>query len=490
MTPRFRASRLLAAALWAGSAACALAQAPAAALVVEFYHPALDHYFLTATASEAEGIDRGAAGVGWIRTGRGFRAYLGEGSCTGCAPVARFYGTPGVGPNSHFYTASVPEADFVRRFDPGWLLESGAAFAVQLPDPAGRCPAVAPVPITRFYNNRWMANDSNHRYVTRPEDRAEMAGRGWIEEGVAFCVPASEEVALRSYPIDMPLAGNVQPSAVCMDEVRRTGPCIAINNLPVPSAPRLAGPEVPGAISQLTGLATEVYAPGTVPESGIARDVFVQASGATYGIHVDSRSKGGPIWSSINPLYQLASTRTPDRDWFFPWRAMYPFPTQLSIRWRVEVRRIEARTPDSHAYGHPTLEFIDIRSGRHLYFTVLAYSTLEGGDYLAPDVASQIVIVGTTPRAGSPYGRSAGTGWIRMPRSYSAGAGIGETTQVDFRMDLAEFRRVLDAARSVDPALSIDPGDYLLDNYHFNNEVVNEGEIGINMEVDLRLLRR
>src|SRR5689334_9986178 len=142
------------------------------------------------------------------------------------------------------------------------MLESTAAFTVQLPDSAGSCPAIAPVPVFRFYNNRWMSNDSNHRYVTRPDDRAEMAGRGWIEEGVAFCVPAAEEVALKAFPIDMPLAGNVQPSAVCMDEIRRTGPCIAINNLPVPSEPRVLGAAgVPAEISRLTGLTSQVHAP-------------------------------------------------------------------------------------------------------------------------------------------------------------------------------------------------------------------------------------
>jgi hypothetical protein len=301
-----------------------------------------------------------------------------------------------------------------------------------------------------------------------------------------------DEPALKSFRIDVPVTGNVRPAARSMDEVRGTGPCISVNNLPVPSEPQPPGPG--GAdraeIYRLTGLDSQVHAPAGLSAAEVLQDVFVQGAGSTYGIHVDTRRKGRSVYSSINPLHQLPSTRTPDREWFFPWRVTYPFPTQLSIRWNVEVRRIETRTPESHAYGHPTLEFIDVRSGRHLYFTVLAYSTIAGGDYLAPDVASQIVIVGTTPRADSPYGRSTGTGWVRIPRSYSAGSGPGERSQVDFRMDLAEFRRVLDAALSVDRQLSPEPGDYLLDNYHFNNEVVNDGEIGLNMQVELRLLRR
>jgi hypothetical protein len=278
-----------------------------------------------------------------------------------------------------------------------------------------------------------------------------------------------------------------------MDEVRPTGPCIAVNNLPVPSEPRAFGSTagVPAQIRHLTGLDTRVHAPGGVPDGDVAHDVFVQGAGAIYGIHVDTRNKGRSVYSSINPLYQLPSTRTPDRDWFFPWRATYPFPTQLSVRWNADVRRIEARTPDSHVYGHPTLEFIDIASGRHLYFVALAYGTLpEGPDHIAPDVGSGIVIVGTTPRAGNPFGRSFGTSWARTPRSYAAGDGPGLRSEIDFRVDLAEFRRILEAARGVDPRLSANPDDYLLDNFHFLNEVVGEGEIGINVSVDLRLLRR
>jgi hypothetical protein len=264
---------------------------------------------------------------------------------------------------------------------------------------------------------------------------------------------ASTEV-LRSFPIDLPPGGNLQPAPTSVEAMRPAGPCIIFNNLPVSD-----------------------------------KHARVRGDGHPFEIHVDTRDKGASPYSSITPLLQLPSPRTPEPDWFFPWRAAHPFPTELSIRWDLAVRRIEARTAASHAYGHPTLEFIDIRSGRHLYFTVLAYGTIEGGDYLAPDVASQIVIVGTTPRAANSYGRSAGTGWARVPRTYSASTGPGERSQVDFRMDVGEFRSVLDAGRRVDARLSADPADYVLDNYHFNNEVVNDGEIALNLAVDLRLLR-
>jgi hypothetical protein len=61
----------------------------------------------------------------------------------------------------------------------------------------------------------------------------------------------------------------------------------------------------------------------------------------------------------------------------------------------------------------------------------------------------------------------------------------------EFRMDRAQFQRVIDAARTVDPALSSSPADYLVDNFHFNNEVYGDGEIGVNLaDFTLELLRR
>ena len=80
--------------------------------VVEFRNLYLNHYFLTANRAEMAGIDAGLAGPGWYRTGYGFRAYASKtGDCqVGCEAVSRFYGTPGLGPNSHFYTAEAAEA--------------------------------------------------------------------------------------------------------------------------------------------------------------------------------------------------------------------------------------------------------------------------------------------------------------------------------------------------------------------------------------------
>jgi hypothetical protein len=62
-------------------------------------------------------------------------------SCgAGVQPVCRFYAAGLI--NSHYYTASANECQFVQQRWPGiWNLESPAAFFVQVPDSSGNCPA-------------------------------------------------------------------------------------------------------------------------------------------------------------------------------------------------------------------------------------------------------------------------------------------------------------------------------------------------------------
>ncbi|CAG0970388.1 hypothetical protein BURK2_01246 [Burkholderiales bacterium] len=154
--------------------------------VVEFYNVNLNHYFVTGGAGEIAAIEAGAAGPGWSRTGLSFNAFGPEsGVPIGALPVCRFYGTPGVGPNSHFYTVDSTECENVKR-DPGWTYEGTALFIY--PPNEGAC-AAGQVPVYRNYNMRFAQNDSNHRYTTDTAVYAQMQAQGWAGEGVAFCAP-------------------------------------------------------------------------------------------------------------------------------------------------------------------------------------------------------------------------------------------------------------------------------------------------------------
>ena len=164
------------------------ARTPTNTTVTEFYNVDLDHYFITANVDEATAIDTGSAGPGWSRTGMSFKAWLG-GPIPGAAEVCRFYGTPGSGPNSHFYTTIREECVLVKQ-DTGWTYEAlGRFWLVQAigNTPAG-CPA-GTQPIYRTYNNRFAQNDSNHRYATDVAVYNVMVGRGWSGEGVVMCAP-------------------------------------------------------------------------------------------------------------------------------------------------------------------------------------------------------------------------------------------------------------------------------------------------------------
>jgi glucose/arabinose dehydrogenase len=154
-------------------------QAPLAA-VVEFFNSSLNHYFMTASPAEMAGIDAGAAGPGWSRTGRGFNAFAA--GAAGGVPVCRFYGTPGRGPNSHFFTADAAECAAVKG-DPGWTFE-GYAFSVL---PAANAGCERGRPVYRAYNGRFPQNDSNHRYAVDRDVYNQMVALGWQGEGVVMC---------------------------------------------------------------------------------------------------------------------------------------------------------------------------------------------------------------------------------------------------------------------------------------------------------------
>ena len=163
--------------------------------VTEFHHPGLDHYFITGDEGEKAFVRSGGAGAGWIETGHGFAAWSLTTSIPG-AIVCRFYGDPVVGPNSHFYSAATSECRGLLELQqrapdglPRWTSE-GFAFKVGLPE-SFRCPTNTRA-VYRTYNNGYARGiDSNHRYVLDPQLLQPLRARGWIEEGIVFCVPAA-----------------------------------------------------------------------------------------------------------------------------------------------------------------------------------------------------------------------------------------------------------------------------------------------------------
>jgi hypothetical protein len=160
-------------------------------LAEEFYNSTLNHYFITADAAEKKSIDTGGAGPGWSRTGFQFKTYAPPGPTelpsADRVPVCRFYGKPGVGPNSHFYTAEADECTLVKQ-DPGWQYEGIAFWINKASFGYEPCPSGS-IAINRAYNNRWQQKDSNHRFSTSNSQMARMRDSGWTVEGTVMCAP-------------------------------------------------------------------------------------------------------------------------------------------------------------------------------------------------------------------------------------------------------------------------------------------------------------
>jgi hypothetical protein len=146
------------------------------AVVVEFYNPTLDHYFITIDSNEINMLDTGVL-RGWERTGFRFLAH--SAPTAGTNPVCRFYLRPEVG-DSHFYSADPAECQRVRNDFPSWIYESPSVFYVALPNTAtGACPADTR-PVWRFFNQR----TTNHRYTTEVGLRDRLRfDPSWVAEG-------------------------------------------------------------------------------------------------------------------------------------------------------------------------------------------------------------------------------------------------------------------------------------------------------------------
>lgn len=165
---------------------------PAFVTAIEYYNATRDHYFVSASAPDIDALDSGTI-PGWQRTGETFSvgparvSYIGIEWQYAGQPVCRIYIPPAQG-DSHFYSASADECAQVQRY-PGFVLESDAVFYVALPDlVTGECGVLPGIvdgdfqlrPVYRLWNHR---ADTNHRFTTSLQVRAEMIGRGWVSEG-------------------------------------------------------------------------------------------------------------------------------------------------------------------------------------------------------------------------------------------------------------------------------------------------------------------
>ena len=463
---------------------------PAPITVEEYLHELGDgraHYFLVSSPGEKQSIEAGAAGPGWRATGHRFGAYA-AGSNRAPGKVCRFYAP---GPVSHFFTASVAECDALRAHDLGWNYE-GIAFEIDVPL-AGAC-GRGQSTVYRLLNGRsQFLNDTNHRYVTDPELRAEMMAQGWVDEGAAFCATSAAYVPAKRFDL---AAGKIRPVADCENEDLGGGGCIALNGIAGPMPNRI-GPYLPpfyvtnnpqwsNRFSDLTGYFFDLYTaqpPDDTP--AVAAHSFVQRGFdafpvSRWGFHVSGADRIAGALGSIEPMYQFW-TRPPGAGTadvrVFPWRTAHENAVELSFLLGIAtVRRADSA---SHAYGAPMIVFRDVKSGGTVGVSMLTYATFPPGDFVgAMDPATGLVLVSTTFGANTTFGTRVSGDFVACDGSSPCTL---PWTAYRFRITQADFAHIVAMARASNPALSTDVADYLLVNARFRNGIVNDAELGVQL---------
>ena len=182
------ADNALVAATHGRGAFLALTDGSGPADVVEYYNAQLDHYFVTASASDIDILDRGVIS-GWVRTGETFQAFLTQASGGPLVyPVCRFYIPPEHG-NSHFFSvlASDCAALLAAAADPthypdfsGYVEESHGRFFHR----AAGCEA-ATVPLAKCRCSDCGTSVSIRIIATRLTERTveDMQARNYVLEG-------------------------------------------------------------------------------------------------------------------------------------------------------------------------------------------------------------------------------------------------------------------------------------------------------------------
>ena len=159
---------------------------PPVVQLVEYFHAAFGHYFVTHITDEITRLDDGTF-AGWARTGRTINAWTAP--APGSAAVCRFFSASFAPKSSHFYTSFADECQVVAR-NASWSFE-GQVFHVGLPDSQGAC-AAGTQRVYRLYNNG-RSGAPNHRFTTDASLRAQMIEQGWVPEGtgdgVTMCAP-------------------------------------------------------------------------------------------------------------------------------------------------------------------------------------------------------------------------------------------------------------------------------------------------------------
>ena len=265
--------------------------------VVEYFHSASGHYFMTGSADDQRLLESAPANASFAPTGRSFAAWSAGNTSrpTEAIAVARFFSPASA---SHVFTSKSSDISLLRSLPAtnsgsGFVDEGTAFFALA---PAnGRCD-LGQKAIFRAFNNR---PDGNHRYSNELELHATMVASGFSDDAVAFCStgvssdasvekragtprPAGENVTLSGTVSAFVSISkfNVGTQAVDASNARfdHGSPLALVNGLAV----TVEGVAINGVLR-----ATEVKLPASTPLAGDEIKGFVTALGATGTVFVN-----------------------------------------------------------------------------------------------------------------------------------------------------------------------------------------------------------
>ena len=165
--------------------ALAAAGAPTQVTLVEFYHAAFDHYFITWMPAEIAILDAGTPIKGWTRTGNRSRPTRPR------RPALRRYAATTFRRGWAIRTSSVAAPRSARHgAEEPELRAGGPELHAPVPARRRRVPGGHDPGVPVFSNRP----DANHRYMIDKAVRDQMVAKGWLAEGdgpdlVVMCAP-------------------------------------------------------------------------------------------------------------------------------------------------------------------------------------------------------------------------------------------------------------------------------------------------------------
>jgi len=457
---------------------------PKLAGLKEYVNDITHHFVLLSTLEEIQQVEQGAAGPGWRFTGYEFTGYDVSETlpvAQNALPVCRFYAPPPT--NSHFYTANPAECDFLRTHDTGWNFEK-IDLKIDVPHD-GVC-AKGLVPIHRQYNNRFAFNDSNHRFNFDERVQAKMAAQGFVDEGIAFCAVTADRAIATVKGI---FGTAIAPAATCLTPQAVSGPCLILAGLPDMTQsigkflpPRFSdlNPDYSPAFAQVTGwipFTDTVWTAWPVAQAPAHSFVEWVLGGMPVGVHVDGTERTSGDYASASPSYRFVTGNGFGPDALYPWGDGHEH--DLFIGFQLLMKTVRRNDDTSHAYGGPVIDFVDFRSGKHLFVSALAFGTQQPGDVVARDANNGTPIVGTTFRANPLFGTRMVGDFIPCVADASSGSCSSTGIDFSFRIDQDDFAKVIGLARTLEPALSTSIADYFVAGFQFRNETFRNARLGL-----------